>query len=108
MTTIQKSKKQILLEAQEEQAKEIANQRLKLLQGLADLDAFGGEDDYKISLTTILDAYGNEGISLTSLRMALPDPVKLKTAVEELKTEGKIAEEEKGRSSILTATTQQP
>ncbi len=99
------SKIQVLLDAQKEQGELIAKHRITLLKAIDDLDAFGGQDDYKSNVLTIVHEFGSEGISLKQLREVLPNANELKVAVEQLENEGKITSEKQGKSAILRPTT---
>lgn len=95
------NKKQLLLEAQSEQVEVIARSRISLLRAINDLDSFGGQDNYKSNLITIVNEFGSEGISLTRIREVLPNASELKDAIEQLEGEGKIQLEKQGRSATL-------
>lgn len=106
-----KSKSQILIEAQTEQLGEITNTRIRLLEQIADLKSMGGTDDYRESLLGVVTHHSPDGILLVDLRDAFPDQALLKLAREALKNDGKIIDKvskESKRSTILTAVAQEP
>ena len=78
-----KSKKELFLEAQNEQVKTLAGHRVTVLKALDELDSFNGEDDYNVGLPVIVNAYPN-GIEQARVRVVLPDAVKLAKTVKAL------------------------
>lgn len=79
-----KSKKQELIDAQNEQVEIVASHRVAVLKSLDELESFNGKDDYTVGLPIIVNAYP-EGISQTKVREVLPDASSLAKAVKELK-----------------------
>ena len=96
-----KTKRHLLIEAQNEQIDSITAMRLSLLSELNDLAGMGGKDDYKRGLEGIIQASGKDGIALSQLRIVLPDAAKLTDAREALVREEKIAEGGNGKAIVI-------
>ena len=94
----EKSKKQLVIEAQNEQLDVIATNRLTVLQSIDELESFGGKDDYVQGLRTIVNGYP-DGITLSKVQTVLADTKVLADARKALKKE--IEEIPKGKSFIL-------
>ena len=65
-----KSKKELLLEAQNEQIQLLAGHRVTVLKALDELESFNGKDDYVVSLPIIVKAYP-DGIDQARIREVL-------------------------------------
>jgi hypothetical protein len=100
-----KSKKELLLEAQNEQRQVVAKNRVSLLKALDELEEFGGKDDYETSLSAIVTEYGEKGISLTRVREVLPEAKPLENALQALIDAGEIEKGTNKRSPLLKTTT---
>ena len=83
MTTIT-PKKKLLMEAKGEANLVVANKRLELANALIELDDIEAEDDYELSITTLLQAFGTPQ-SLTFLSRILPDGTALADARKSLR-----------------------
>ena len=95
-----KSPKDLLIEAQNNQLKVVADHRVAVLKSLDELEEFRGKDDYQIAVATIVKEYPN-GIVLTRLREVLPDSVILEEAVKQLVEKKEITTEPYGKRSQL-------
>ena len=96
-------KKQQVLDLHNELRQTVANCRWAHLTSLGELQEFGGKDEYKMSVSMIVDRSGAEGVLVTRLRDVLPDSVDLNAAIETLKKDGEIEEIGKGRSIRLVS-----
>lgn len=83
---------------QKEQTLVIANQRVTILKSIDELESIGGNDDYTVSLRSILEAYP-EGILLSKATTVLPDTEKLNAARDSLNEA--IEENKKGKAVVL-------
>ena len=86
----EKSKKTILIEAQDEQNHLIADARLVLVDLLGEMDEIGGEEDCKFTIRKALTKFGGE-VPLTVLSRAFSDGSKLSDARKEMR-DGKPAD----------------
>lgn len=77
-------KKQLLLAAQEEANLTVAHKRLDLLRSLQDLDEMKAEDDYKLTITTALEAFQTP-LALSFISRVLPDGPALAAARKSLR-----------------------
>ena len=96
-------KKQQVLDLHNELRQTLAKARLAHLISLGELKEFGGNDEYKRSVSFIVDHSGTEGVLVTRLRDVLPDSLDLNAAIETLKKDGEIEEVGKGRSIRLVS-----
>ena len=92
--------KELLFAAQNEQLQAVAKNRVAVLTGLAELEEFGGEDNYVASVSAIVNAYP-EGIMLTKLREVLPNYVVLEKAIKKLADDKEIDTEAVGKRGQL-------
>lgn len=100
MTDKTQSKKELFLEAQTEHLKLLAGHRVTVLKAMDELDSFNGEDDYKVGLPIIVNAFP-EGIAQAKVREVLPDALKLSKAVKELKDKEIKVEEISARNTLF-------
>lgn len=78
----------LLVEAQAETNLIVANKRLDLAKALKDLDAIQAEDDYKLTILTVLEAFETPQ-SLTFISRILPDGDALAAARKSLREPNK-------------------
>lgn len=83
MTTIT-PKKKLLMEAKGEANVVVANKRLELANALIELDDIEAEDDYELTIKTLLEAFGTPQ-SLTFISRILPDGTALADARKSLR-----------------------
>jgi hypothetical protein len=74
-----KTKKQILLEAQEESNLILAAKRIEVLKALIELTDMNADDDYKITIMEVLKAFGGS-LSLAFMAEVLTDSNKFLAA----------------------------
>ena len=97
-----KSKHQLVLEAQQEQTNTITDRRLDLRVALDDMVVIGGKDEYEPSIPVFLEKY-NDGTTTTDLlREVYTDARLLKKTIAKLKKDGKITVEDKGQTTFVT------
>ena len=96
-------KKQSVIDLHNELRQTVGNCRLAHLIAIDELQEFGGKDEYKTSVSIIVDRFGAEGVLVTRLRDVLPDSVDLNEAIKALKDENRIEEVGKGRSIRLVS-----
>jgi len=96
-------------DAQADQRRTIATNRLTVIQSIDELESIGGKDDYVESLRTILAEYPN-GIRLSRVQEVMGDAKVLAEARETLKGEienvGGKRTVLKLRSAVTTETTE--
>jgi hypothetical protein len=96
-----KTKKELLLEAQNEEIDVITTHRLAMLRSIDDLAAIGGKDDYQRSLLAVVTEFGADGIALNRVSEVFSDQPLLKAARKALEKANKIGEAGEGRSKML-------
>ena len=89
-------KMKLLMEAQAETNFVVANKRLDLAKALKDLDAIQAEDDYKLTILTVLEAFETPQ-SLTFISRILPDGDALAAARKSLRE----YDEEENRPALI-------
>lgn len=101
-----KTKKEILREAQEEAQAEVVKQRLALLQALHDLHDLGLHEDYENSILKIVGNAGSDGILLTDLQEVLPKSKPFAEACENLVNRNELNRNKAGTTSRLSLSSQ--
>lgn len=89
-------KLKLLIEAQAETNLFVAHKRLDLAKALKDLDAIQADDDYKLTIITLLEAFGTAQ-SLTFISRILPDGDALAAARKSLREPN----EEENRPALI-------
>jgi hypothetical protein len=101
-----KTKKELLFEAQNEEIDVITTHRLAILRSMDDLAAIGGKNDYQRSLLAVVTEYGPDGLSLNRASEVFPDQQLLMAARKVLRKANKIVEVGDGRSITLKLVTE--